>query len=326
MPWIALLNDYQHAAMDSADWSRLPKGCKLEVFHDHQPDLDVLTERLRDFDIVMVMRERTPFPRELLERLPNLKMIANTAMWNVTLDVECCTERGIVVCGTAGGAMPTFELTWGLIFAITRNIPLEHYETQAGAWQRSVGVELAGKVLGLLGLGTIGTRVAEAGRVFGMRVVAWSANLTEERAAEAGVELAASKEELLSQADILSLHYRLGERSRGIIAAAELALMKPGAYLINTARGPLVDEAALVSALENKAIAGAAMDVFDEEPLAPDHPYRKLDNVIVSPHMGYVTRETYGLYYGESLENILAYLKGQPIRVLNPEVLKKRGG
>ncbi|MCZ6647390.1 MAG: D-2-hydroxyacid dehydrogenase family protein [SAR324 cluster bacterium] len=324
MTRIALMNDYQSVAMGCADWSRLPQGCELEIFHDHMTGVEVLAERLADFDVVMAMRERTPFPRALLERLPRLKMVANTAMWNVSLDIDCCTELGILVCGTAGGSMPTFELTWGLIFAITRNIPLEHYETQGGAWQSSLGIELDGRTLGLLGLGTIGGRVAEVGRVFGMRVIAWSANLTAEQARACGAELAASKEAVLREADILSLHYRLGERSRGMIAEAELALMKPGAYLINTSRGPLVKEAALIDALQRRAIAGAALDVFDQEPLAPDHAYRKLDNVIVSPHMGYVTEETYGIFYGETLENILAYLKDEPLRVLNPDVLENR--
>ncbi|MCZ6557255.1 MAG: D-2-hydroxyacid dehydrogenase family protein [SAR324 cluster bacterium] len=324
MTRIALMNDYQSVAMGCADWSRLPQGCELEIFHDHMTGVEVLAERLADFDVVMAMRERTPFPRALLERLPRLKMVANTAMWNVSLDIDCCTELGILICGTAGGSMPTFELTWGLIFAITRNIPLEHYETQGGAWQSSLGIELDGRTLGLLGLGTIGGRVAEVGRVFGMRVIAWSTNLTAEQARACGAELAASKEAVLREADILSLHYRLGERSRGMIAEAELALMKPGAYLINTSRGPLVKEAALIDALQRRAIAGAALDVFDQEPLAPDHAYRKLDNVIVSPHMGYVTEETYGIFYGETLENILAYLKDEPLRVLNPDVLENR--
>ncbi|MCZ6531452.1 MAG: D-2-hydroxyacid dehydrogenase family protein [SAR324 cluster bacterium] len=324
MTRIALMNDYQSVAMGCADWSRLPQGCELEIFHDHMTGVEVLAERLADFDVVMAMRERTPFPRALLERLPRLKMVANTAMWNVSLDIDCCTELGILVCGTAGGSMPTFELTWGLIFAITRNIPLEHHETQGGAWQSSLGIELDGRTLGLLGLGTIGGRVAEVGRVFGMRVIAWSTNLTAEQARACGAELAASKEAVLREADILSLHYRLGERSRGMIAEAELALMKPGAYLINTSRGPLVKEAALIDALQRRAIGGAALDVFDQEPLAPDHAYRKLDNVIVSPHMGYVTEETYGIFYGETLENILAYLKDEPLRVLNPDVLENR--
>ena len=324
MTRIALLNDYQHVAMKCAAWDTLPAGCELEVFHDHLEDVDALAGRLRDCEIVMALRERTPFSRALLERLPKLKMLANTAMWNVVVDMDCCTERGILVCGTGGGSMPAFELTWGLIFAITRNIPLEHYETQGGAWQSSLGIELDGRVLGLLGLGTIGSRVAEVGRAFRMRVLAWSRNLTAQQAAQCGAELASSKEELLREADIVSLHYRLGERSRGIIGEAELALMKPGAYLINTSRGPLVKEDALIDALRRKAIAGAAMDVFDQEPLPADHPYRKLDNVVVSPHMGYVTEETLGRYYGETLENIIAYLAGEPIRVLNPEVLEKR--
>jgi phosphoglycerate dehydrogenase-like enzyme len=323
MTRIALLNDYQHVAMQCAAWETLPAGCEVQVFHDHLEDVDALVERLRDFDIVMALRERTPFPRALLERLPRLKMLANTGMWNAAVDIDFCTERGILVCGTGGGGISTFELTWGLILAITRNIPLEHQATQQGAWQRSLGMELEGRVLGLLGLGRIGSRVAEVALAFRMRVLAWSQNLTGEQAATCGAELASSKEDLLKEADIVSLHYRLGERSRGMIAEADLALMRPSAYLINTSRGELVKEQALIDALQRNAIAGAAMDVFDQEPLPADHPFRELDNVVVTPHLGYVTEGTYGEFYGETLENIIAYLEGSPKRVVNPEVLEQ---
>ena len=323
MTRIALLNDYQHVAMQCAAWETLPAGCEVQVFHDHLEDVDALVERLQEFDVVMALRERTPFPRALLERLPRLKMLANTGMGNVAVDIKCCTERGILVCGTGGGGASTFELTWGLILAITRNIPLEHQATQQGAWQRSLGMDLEGRVLGLLGLGRIGSRVADVAQAFRMRVLAWSRNLTAEQAAKCGAELASSKEELLKKADIVSLHYRLGERSRGMIAEAELALMRPSAYLINTSRGELVKEQALIDVLQRKAIAGAAMDVFDQEPLPADHPYGKLENVVVTPHLGYITQGTYDEFYGETLENIIAYLEGAPKRVLNPEVLEK---
>jgi phosphoglycerate dehydrogenase-like enzyme len=320
---IALLDDYQGVAMQCAAWDKLPADCEVVSFRDHLDDEEAIAERLAGFEIVMLMRERTPFPRSLLEKLPKVRMIANTGMWNATLDLECCTERGILVCGTAGGSMPTFELTWGLIFAVMRNIPLEHERTRQGAWQQSLGVELAGKTLGLLGLGTIGRRVAQVGRAFDMEVIAWSLNLTDELARECGARRV-PREQLLGEADVLSIHYRLGERSRGMIGKHELALMKATAYLINTARSQIVDEAALVEALRNRAIAGAALDVFDQEPLPAGHPLLALDNCILSPHMGYVTREVYRSFYGETLENILGFLAGEPVRVLNPELLEAR--
>ncbi len=311
--------------MQCAPWERLPDDCEVVPFQDHLTEEDELAARLADFDIVMLMRERTPFSRSLLERLPGLRMVANTAMWNVALDLECCTERGITVSGTGGGSMPTFELTWGLIFALMRNLSLEHEQTRRGGWQQSLGVELAGKTLAILGLGTIGRRVAEVGHAFRMEVIAWSRNLTEAQAAESGVRKVA-KEELLSAGDVFTIHYRLGERSQGMIGAAELARLKPTAFLINTARAEIVDEAALIEVLRNRSIAGAALDVFDREPLPAGHPYLAMDNVILSPHMGYVTREVYRTFYGETLENILAFLEGNPIRVLNPEVLQGDGG
>ncbi len=311
--------------MQCAPWERLPDDCEVVAFQDHFTDEDELAARLADFDIVMLMRERTPFPRSLLERLPRLRMVANTAMWNVALDLECCTERGILVSGTGGGSMPTFELTWGLIFAVMRNLSLEHERTRRGGWQQSLGVELAGKTLAILGLGTIGRRVAEVGHAFRMEVIAWSQNLTEAQAAESGVRKVA-KEELLAEGDVFTIHYRLGERSRGMIGAAELARLKPTAFLINTARAEIVDEAALIEVLRNRSIAGAALDVFDREPLPAGHPYLEMDNIILSPHMGYVTWEVYRTFYGETLENILAFLAGNPIRVLNAEVLKGNGG
>ena len=319
---IALLNDYQNVALKCADWKRLPAGCEVIPFHDYLVDEDALVERLKDFQVVCIMRERTPIPGRLIKRLPNLKMVANTGMWNVALDIETCTEQGVLVCGTGGGSVPTMELTWGLIFAAMRQVHKEDAATRAGKWQTTLGIGLEGKTIGLIGLGRIGGGAAGVAKAFGMRVLAWSANLTDEKASEFQAERV-ELETLLRESDVVSIHYRLGDRSRGLLGKAELAMMKPGAFLINTARSQIVDEAALVEALRRGTIAGAGLDVFDQEPLPPDHPFLSLENVVLSPHVGYVTEEVYRSFYGESLENIEAFLAGAPIRVLNPEVLPK---
>ncbi len=314
--------------MEMADWSVLPPQVEVKVFHDHLSGEGTIVERLKDFDIVQAMRERTPFDRSLLERLPNLKLLITTAMINRAIDMEAASDLGIVVEGTDRpiGAKPwrgghsTADLTWGLIIALTMNIVKEDRAIRKGKWQVDIGTSLDGKTLGVVGLGRLGSRVATTALGFGMNVIAWSQNLTPERAAECRATLV-TKEELFSQSDVVTIHYVLADRSRGLVGARELALMKPAAYLINTSRGPLVDETALIDALQRKAIAGAGLDTFDEEPLPLDHPFRSTDNVVLTPHIGYVNREAYESWYACVVENIQAFLRGEYIRVMNPSVL-----
>ena len=320
---IALLDDYQRVASRYADWDSLSPECSVTVFHDHLTDEGEIVERLKDFDIVMALRERTPFPRALLERLPNLKMIASAGMRNAAIDLDAANELGVVVCGTEGSSRATMELTWGLILGLLRHLPLEHETTRAGNWQRTLGIGLEGKIIGIIGLGNIGSQMAEVARAFHMNVIAWSQNLTQERAESNGATLA-PKDELLEKSDIVTIHTRLSDRTRGLLGMRELALMKPTAYLINSSRGPIIDEAALVDALKSGAIAGAGLDVFDEEPLPADHPLLTLDNVLLTPHLGYVTEETYRVFYGQTLDNIRSFLEGSPRRVMNPEALHVR--
>jgi phosphoglycerate dehydrogenase-like enzyme len=319
MPKVAVLDDYQGVALEMADWSILPRDCRVQVFRDHLSDLDPLAARLRDFEVISCMRERTPFGRDLLERLPNLRLLVTTGMRNAAIDLKAATDLGILVCGTAGGPdAPPAELTWGLILALVRHIPREDAATRAGHWGTTVGMSLENKVLGVLGLGRLGAKVAKVGVAFEMSVIAWSQNLTPEGAAQHGATLVA-KDELFARSDILSIHVQLSARTRGLVGARELSLMKPTAYLINTARGPIVDEAALVQALKARTITGAGLDVFDQEPLPPGHPLLSLDNTLLAPHAGYVTRDQYQVRYRETVEDIAAYLKGEPLRVLNPE-------
>ncbi len=315
MARVAILDDYQHVARRMADWSTLPAGTDVVVFADHLKDAGAVAARLADFEAVVAMRERTAFPRALLERLPKLKLLVTTGMRNASIDVAAATARGIVVCGTAGLPYPTAELTWGLILALVRRIPVEDRATREGRWQISCGLGLNGKTLGVIGLGGLGSRVAKVGRAFEMDVIAWSQNLTEARAAEVGAKLVA-KDELLARADVASIHLVLSDRTRGLIGARELSLMKRTAYLINTSRGPIVDESALVAAVRKGTIAGAGLDVYDDEPLAIDHPLRDLPNTVITPHLGYVTEEGYRIFYGQALEDVKAWLAGQPVRVL----------
>ena len=312
---IAVLDDYQGVALKYADWSVLPSDTEIQVFRDHLFDEDAIVERLRDFEIVMAMRERTPFPRSLLERLPKLKLLTTTSMLNRAINVEAGLELGITVCGTGSVPSPTVDLTWGLILALLRYIPQEDRAIRDGRWQISMGIGLQDRVLGVVGLGNLGSKVAIVGKAFGMNVIAWSQNLTAERTAQFGVTLV-TKDELFSQSDVITVHMVLGDRSRGLIGASDLARMKPTAHLINTSRGPIVDEKALVEALEKGAIAGAGLDVFDQEPLPQDHPLRHLENVVVTPHIGYVTTETYEVFFRDTVENIQAFLEEQPIRVI----------
>ncbi|MCE2465839.1 MAG: D-2-hydroxyacid dehydrogenase family protein [Dehalococcoidia bacterium] len=315
MARIGILDDYQEVSLKMADWSIISQGNDVQVFKDHLSDPDAVVNRLKEFDVVVAMRERTPFPRSILAQLPNLKLLVTTGMRNRSVDMEASAELGITVCGTSGQSYATAELTWGLILSLARCIPAEDAATRQGKWQVTVGEGLKSKTLGVLGLGNLGSQVATVGNAFGMNVVAWSQNLTEERAAQFGTTLV-SKEELLSTADIVTIHLILSQRTRGLLGAKELALLKPTAYLVNTSRGPIVDEAALVDVLERGAIGGAAMDVFDEEPLPVDHPLRRMENTVITPHLGYVTKETYLNYFGQAVEDIQAFLAGEPVRVL----------
>jgi phosphoglycerate dehydrogenase-like enzyme len=313
---IAILDDYQNVALSLASWNSLPPALKLRAFRDTLRDEAALAERLRPFDIIVAMRERTPFPRTLFERLPNLKLLVTTGMRNAAIDLAAAGACKVTVCGTELLGYPTAELAWGLILGLARSIPAEAQNMREGLWQTTVGIGLRGKVLGLLGLGRLGMEVAAIGKAFQMRVISWSPNLTAERAGAAGVRLA-GKEELFREADVLSVHLVLGERSRGLVGAHELSLMKPSAYLVNTSRGPIIEEAALLAALEARKIAGAALDVYGEEPLPAQHRLRQLPNVLLTPHLGYVTTENYRLAYGQAVEDIAAFLRGTPIRVLS---------
>lgn len=317
---VALLDDYQSVALQSADWQSLGTDATVTAFPDHLTDEDALAERLAPFDVVMALRERTPLRRSLLARLPALKLIATAGMRNAAIDLDAATDLGILVCGTSGSSRATMELTWGLMLALLRGIPREDYATRAGRWQETIGVGLEGKTIGIIGLGNIGGQLAEVARAFHMRLLAWSQNLTRARAAECGAEWV-ERDDLLRRADIVTVHLQLSDRTRGLLGARELALMRPSAYLINTSRGPILDEAALLEALRRGAIAGAGLDVFDEEPLPAGHPFLRLPNVVLTPHLGYVTRETYTVFYGQTLENVRDLLAGTPRRVLNPDVL-----
>ncbi len=312
-PRVAVLDDYQNVAGSYADWNRLTGKAEVTMFADHLADEDALAARLVPFDAVVLMRERTPFPRRLLERLPNLKLIATSGMWNASVDLAACEERGIVVCGTQTGGGGTAQVTWALIFALAQQITVVDRDIREGRWQTGVGDELAGKTLGLIGLGRVGTKVARAAAAFDMNVVAWSTNMTAEHATAAGAKRV-ERDELLAQADFVSVHLVLGDRSRGLLGKRELALMKPTAYLINTSRGPIVDEAALIDALQQGRIAGAGLDVFDIEPLPADHPLRRLPNTVLTPHIGYVSKASYAVFYGQMLEDVEAWLAGAPIR------------
>ena len=312
MKKLAILDDYQGVALEMADWSPLGGEVEVTVFRDHLADEDAVAERLRDFEAVMVMRERTPFPRSLLERLPKLEHLVSSGMRNLSIDLEAAAEGGVLCTGTPSLGYPTAELAWGLIHALSRHLVLEDRETRAGGWQKTVGTGLRGKVLGVAGLGRIGSDVARVGAAFGMRAIAWSRNLTRERCREAGARLVA-KEELLRESDVLTIHLLLSDRTRGLFGAPELALMKPSALLVNTSRGPIVDEAALVGALREGRIAGAGLDVFDVEPLPKDHPLLSLPNTVISPHLGYVTVENYRNWFGGAVGNIRAWLDGTPV-------------
>lgn len=304
---VAILDDYQRIALDLADWTVLNDRADVAVFHDHIADPDKVVARLAEFDVLCVMRERTPLPRSIIERLPNLRLIASTGARNAAIDQDATKERGIDVVFTGYDSAPTIEFTWALILASARNIAGENLSLKSGGWQLGIGTGLRGKILGVLGLGRVGSEVARIGQAFGMKVIAWSQNLTTEKAEAVGAELV-SREELFTRADILTIHLVLSERSRGLVGAAELARMKPTARLINTSRGPIVDEAALIDTLEHARIAGAAIDVFDVEPLPADHPLRSLDRLLATPHLGYVADDLYRTFYQDSVTNISKWL------------------
>lgn len=315
---IAVLDDYQRVAHRFADWNSLNPH-QVSFFHAPLGGPDALVEALQPFEIIAVMRERTAFPAAVIERLPNLKLMMTTGARNASIDVKAAAARGITVCGTEGQNHPTPELTWGLILALARKIPAADAAMRRGAWQEDIapGLGLRGRTLGLLGLGRLGGAVARIGAAFGMKLIAWSNNLTAERAQEFGATLV-DKPTLFRSADVLTIHMVLGPRSRGLVGAADLALMKPSAYLVNTSRGPIVDESALIEALKAGRIAGAGVDVYGEEPLPAGHPLRGLGNTVLTPHLGYVTADTYEVFYPQTVDGIRAYLDGKPVRVIPP--------
>jgi phosphoglycerate dehydrogenase-like enzyme len=304
---VAVLDDYQGAALRLADWSVLDGRAAITVFNDHLADADAVVERLKDFKVLCVMRERTPLPRSTLERLPKLKLIVSTGARNAAIDVAAANERGVAVAFTGYTSAPTIEMTWALILAASRHVVAENLAFRRGSWQQGVGVGLAGKTLGVLGLGRVGGAVAKVGALLGMKVITWSPHMTPERAAEGGAT-AVSKEELLRQSDVVTIHMVLSPKTRGLLGADDLALMKTSSLLVNTSRGPLVDEAALISALTSRRIAMAALDVFDVEPLPADHPFRSLDNVLGTPHIGYVADDLYRTFYGDTVKAVDAWL------------------
>jgi D-3-phosphoglycerate dehydrogenase len=315
----AILDDYQNVALKLADWSRITKDVDIKVFTEavRRSDADTVSD-CKDFDIVVMMRERTRFPRAVIDSLPKLKLLITTGAYNASIDMKACQERGIVVSGTGGFGNPTTGITFGLILELTRRIGWEHARMKSGVlWQNTLGMDIEGKTLGVLGLGKLGARAAGVAKAFGMKVIAWSQNLTPERCKEIGAEYV-SKDDLFRNADIVTIHLVLSDRTRNLVSAKELSLMKKTAYLINTSRGPIVEEKALIDALTNKQIAGAGLDVFDVEPLPLDHPYRKMDNVVVTPHLGYVSQQNYDKYYPDIVEDIRGFLDGKPTRVITP--------
>ena len=312
----AILDDYQNVAMAFADWSPIAKDVEIKVFGKPFANQDEAIKALQGFEIIVGMRERTPFPRKTIEALPALKLLITTGARNNSFDIKACAERGITVCGTGGAGNPTTGIAIGLMLELTRRIGFENARMKAGeSWQVTIGRDLEGLTLGIVGLGKLGQRVASVGKAFGMKVIAWSQNLTAEKAKEAGVEYA-SKEALFANADFVSVHYLLSDRSRGLITADDIGRMKKSAYLINTARAPIVDQAGLLKALQDKTIAGAGLDVFEVEPLPLDHPFRKLDNVVITPHLGYVSEQNYRKYFPDIVDDIRAWLDGKPVRVI----------
>ena len=312
---IAILDDYQNVAKDMADWRGLQLDHEVDFFNLAYEGVEGFTRRLEPYDILGVMRERSPFGREVLEGLPNVKLLATAGMRNNAIDMEYCKERGIAVCGTQNSAQATPELAWGMMLALARNIHIENARMREGSWITTLGTDLQGKTLGICGLGRLGRKMAQIAKAFDMHVIAWSQNLTDEAAAEAGVERV-GKDALFQRADFLTIHYKLGERSRGLVGAREIGLMKKTAYLINTSRGPVVDTDALIEALWDERIAGAGVDVYDSEPLAADARIRRAPNTVLTPHLGYVTDGCYRAFYEQMVESIEQWIAGTPVRVL----------
>jgi phosphoglycerate dehydrogenase-like enzyme len=312
----AILDDYQNVALKIGDWSKLKGDVDFKVFNAHLGGPDKVIAALQDFAIVVAMRERTGFPKQVIEALPNLKLLITTGARNASIDVETAKARGVTVCGTGSFGSPTSGIAIGLMLELTRHIGYENARLHAGApWQTTIGPDLEGMTLGVLGLGKLGTRTANIAKAFGMKVIAWSQNLTPEKCAEAGVGYV-SKEDLFRKADFITIHVVLSPRSRGLVGAKELGLMKPSAFIINTSRGPIIDEAAMLTALREKRIAGAGLDVFDIEPLPVDHPLRKMDNVVITPHLGYVSEQNYRHYFAGVVEDIRGFLDGKPVRAM----------
>jgi D-3-phosphoglycerate dehydrogenase len=313
----AVLDDYQNVAMSMGDWSTLASDIKLKVFNEHLGGAENVVKALADFEIICAMRERTPFPRAVIEKLPKLKLLITTGMRNASIDVAAAKERGIAVCGTPTTGNPTSAIAFALMLELARRVGYESARMRAGTlWQSTVGLDLEGLTLGVLGLGKLGTRSAQIAKAFGMKVIAWSQNLAADKCAQAGVGYVA-KDELFRQSDFITIHLVLSDRTRGLVGARELALMKASACLINTSRGPIIDEPALIAALREKKIAGAGLDVFDVEPLPLDHPFRTMDNVVITPHLGYVSVQNYRTFYSAIIEDIRAWLDGKPVRVLS---------
>jgi phosphoglycerate dehydrogenase-like enzyme len=312
----AVLDDYQNVALKSADWSKVARDLDIKVFNEHLGGHDTVIKALQGFEIVCAMRERTAFPRAVIEKLPELKLLITTGARNASIDVAAAKERNVVVCGTPAVGNPTSGIAIGLMLELTRRIGYENARMKAGvSWQSTIGLDLEGLTLGVIGLGKLGTRTSRIARAFGMKVIAWSQNLTPEKCKEAGVDYA-SKDDIFRQSDFITIHVVLSQRTRGLIGAKELGLMKPSAYIINTSRGPIIDEAALLAALRDRRIAGAGLDVFDIEPLPADHALRKMDYVVLTPHLGYVSLQNYGAYFTGVVDDIRAFLDGKPVRVL----------
>lgn len=321
---IAVIDDYQRVARDYADWDSLPEGTVVDFYHDNLSDHDALVDRLKDYEVIQLMRERTRFPAELLDALPNLKMLSGTGgSYSNSIDIPHCTERGVILTRSRGSSGGVEELTWGLILGLTKKLREEDRATREGKWQTNVSPTLAGRRLGIIGLGRLGSGVARVGRDFNMEIIAWSPWQTDERAAEHGATRV-SREEFFSTAYVISIHIPLTAESRGLVTVGDIALMRPDAFLVNTSRGPIVDEGGLVDALREGRIAGAGLDVFDEEPLPLDHPFLSLPNTLLTPHIGFVTEEGYRNFYGDALNNIKAFLAGEPASVMNPEALEKK--
>jgi phosphoglycerate dehydrogenase-like enzyme len=312
----AILDDYQEVALKMADWSKVSGDLDIKVFNAHLGGPDNVVKALQGFEIVCARRERTGFPRTVIEKLPDLKLLITTGLRNASIDVKAANEKGVVVCGTSSLGNPTSGIAIGLMLELTRRIGYENARLKAGApWQTTIGLDLDGLTLGVLGLGKLGTRTSQIAKAFGMKVIAWSQNLTPEKCKEVGVDHV-SKDDLFRQADFITIHVVLSQRSRGLVGAKELGLMKPTAYIINTSRGPIIEEAALLAALRDSKIAGAGLDVFDVEPLPTDHPLRKMDNVVITPHLGYVAVQNYRAYFAGVVEDIRAFLDGKPLRVI----------